>query len=203
MNGAQTVEARARSGGTSRYSDGTDAPRAPIEPNASFAAVVALPRFSPPIASARFLQSLFTALAGRLGWARVTTELGLELLHAPCVSIPARKTWPPPFSLQRTRASKKVAFPHPLFRSRCAHGPRTEARLGARDDEDEPSPLALCPRVPARRGGPPRFSLHSTRASNELVSPHPFRWLRCARISLSLRSRPSHGGEAGRARRRR
>ena len=127
VNGAQTSEPRARSGGTSRYSDGTDAPRAPIEPNASFAAVVALPRFSPPIASVRFLQSLFTALAGRLGWARVTTELGLELLHAPCVSIPARKTWPPPFSLQRTRASKKVAFPHPLLIS--LWGPHAVHRL--------------------------------------------------------------------------
>ena len=84
-----------------------------------------------------------------------------------------------------------------------AHGARREARLGARDDEDEPSPSALCFRVPARRGGPPRFSLHSTCASNKLVSLHPFRWLRCARNSLSLRSRPSQGGEAGRARRRR
>ena len=36
MNGAQTVEPRARSGGTAHYSDGTDAPRAPIVPNASY-----------------------------------------------------------------------------------------------------------------------------------------------------------------------
>ena len=48
MNGAQTVEARARSGGTSRYSDVTDAPRAPIVLNASYAAVVARPKAPPP-----------------------------------------------------------------------------------------------------------------------------------------------------------
>ena len=48
MNGAQTVEARAKSGGTSHYSDGTDAPRAPIVPNSSYAAVVARPKAQPP-----------------------------------------------------------------------------------------------------------------------------------------------------------
>ena len=48
LNGAQTVEPRARSGGTVHYSDGTDAPRAPIVPNTSYAAVVARPKAPPP-----------------------------------------------------------------------------------------------------------------------------------------------------------
>ena len=48
VHGAQTVEPRARSGGSTRYSDGTDALRAPIGPKAAYAAVVALPKAPPP-----------------------------------------------------------------------------------------------------------------------------------------------------------
>ena len=49
VNGAQTVEPRATSGGTTRYSDWTDAPRALIVPNAAYEAVVALPKAPPPL----------------------------------------------------------------------------------------------------------------------------------------------------------
>ena len=42
VNGAQTVESRAWSGRVTRYSDGTDALRAPIVPKAACAAVIVM-----------------------------------------------------------------------------------------------------------------------------------------------------------------